>query len=603
MALHIGTGDGGSRFSLPDSYVTETTLIVGQRRSGKSYGAHVVCEELIRIKAPLVLLDPTGAAWGLRSSADGQKKGLPVVILGGAHGDLPLEDTAGKVVADLVVDEPGFFVLDLSGWESRSAEIRFARDFVERLYRRKADKRDPLHLVFDEAETFAPQRVAPDETRLLGAVEAVVKRGGIRGIGSTLITQRQASLSKHVTEQAGRVLAFRTVGPRDRKALDEWIVAVAEPDVRARVMGSVASLPNGTCWVYQPDDGVLERVAIRPRRTFNSSATPQAGETRLEPKVLAAVDLDALRERMAATVAKAEAEDPKLLQKEIARLRKELAEKPAPPELRVERVEVPVFAPDERAELIGSFTRIQQQVNDAAAALGAALLPIIERIESAVASVESPYPAIDREVARYAEENRRRKTERVAVVSQPRDIPERAVSHRGDAQGSLVGGELTGPQRKVLSVLAQFTTDGCSKQKLGMLSGYSAKGGSFNNTLSQLRTAELIGREKIIRITDAGLEALGDYELLPTGWALFDYWVEKVDGPMGRILKALAVAGGGPLSKQEIADATEYKANGGSFNNALSRLRTLELITRGAEIRLDETLIEAIQERVPAGIR
>ena len=124
------------------------------------------------------------------AAADGKAEGLPVVIIGGEHGDVPLEPTAGKVIADLVVDHPGCYVVDLSSTESNAEQDRFACDFAERLYRRKNKVRTPLHLFVDEADAFAPQRPLPGQQRMLGAFEALVRRGGIRGIGTTLITQR-----------------------------------------------------------------------------------------------------------------------------------------------------------------------------------------------------------------------------------------------------------------------------------------------------------------------------------------------------------------------------------------------------------------------------
>jgi hypothetical protein len=49
-------------------------------------------------------------------------------------------------------------------------------------------------------------------------------------------------------------------------------------------MESLASLPVGTAWVWSP--GYLElfqRVTIRARETFDSSATPKAGAWPVEP--------------------------------------------------------------------------------------------------------------------------------------------------------------------------------------------------------------------------------------------------------------------------------------------------------------------------------
>ncbi len=66
-------------------------------------------------------------------------------------------------------------------------------DFAERLYHRN---RDPLHLVLDEADAFAPQRTGPGGQRLLGSIEDLV-RGGRAGIGVTLITQRPVVALSH----------------------------------------------------------------------------------------------------------------------------------------------------------------------------------------------------------------------------------------------------------------------------------------------------------------------------------------------------------------------------------------------------------------------
>ena len=123
--LHISNS-----LSLPLDFVTKTTAILAQRRKGKSYTAAVIAEEMVAAKQPFVILDPTGAHWGLLASADGRAAGLPVVVIGGQHGHVPLERTGGKLVAELVVEHPGFYVIDFSLLESGNAEREFATDIV-----------------------------------------------------------------------------------------------------------------------------------------------------------------------------------------------------------------------------------------------------------------------------------------------------------------------------------------------------------------------------------------------------------------------------------------------------------------------------------------
>jgi hypothetical protein len=47
------------------------------------------------------------------------------------------------------------------------------------------------------------------------------------------------------------------------------------------------------------------------------------------------------------------------------------------------------------------------------------------------------------------------------------------------------------------------------------------------------------------------------------------------------------------LSKEELAAKTGYEANGGGFNNALGRLRTLELVQGRGEIGASDNLFHA----------
>lgn len=170
---------------LPDQAVTETFAILAKRGMGKTNTAVVMAEEMIGAGHQVLAVDPTGVWWGLRSSADGRRPGLPVVILGGEHADVALEPTSGELVADLAVDENVSCVLDLSLMR-KAQQIRFFTAFAERLYHRN---RQALHVFVDEADEFCPQRPQKGTERALGATEDLVRRGRARGIGVTLISQ------------------------------------------------------------------------------------------------------------------------------------------------------------------------------------------------------------------------------------------------------------------------------------------------------------------------------------------------------------------------------------------------------------------------------
>jgi DNA helicase HerA-like ATPase len=278
-----------SDLALPLDATTQAIGIVAKRRVGKSYTARRFAEQLLNAGQQVVIVDPKGDWWGIRSSADGKAPGFPVVILGGEHGDVPLEKGAGEIVAKMVVEERvSVPARPVAVPEARVAV--FMADFLETLYRLKAKEslRTPLMLIVDEADAIAPQKPHPGEERMLGAGEDIVRRGGQRGIGCMMITQRTAVLNKNVLTQCEMLVALRTISPQDLKAMQAWIDVHGSIEERDTLMASLPSLPQGDAWFWSPGwptaDGIFKRVHVSPIETFDSGATPKSGEKRVEPK-------------------------------------------------------------------------------------------------------------------------------------------------------------------------------------------------------------------------------------------------------------------------------------------------------------------------------
>jgi len=99
---------------------------------------------------------------------------------------------------------------------------------------------------------------------------------------------------------------MRTTSPQDRKAIEAW---VSEHDAGADLVASLSSLDDGEGWVWSPHWlHILKKVRFRRRRTFDSGATPTFGGVRPAARA-AEVDLAALKDRMAATIERAETND------------------------------------------------------------------------------------------------------------------------------------------------------------------------------------------------------------------------------------------------------------------------------------------------------
>lgn len=552
-------------FTLPLDAVTETFVILAKRGSGKTYTAAVLVEELVGAGQPVVVIDPVGVWYGLRSSADGQDPGLPVVIFGGDHADLPLQETAGILLADLIVDRRIPAVLDLSGL-SKSASRRFVADFLERLYHRN---RDPLHVVVDEADMFAPQRADRGQERLLGSMEDLVRRGRARGIGVTLITQRPAVLHKDVLSQAEVLVALRMTGVRDVGAIDEWVRLHAEDDDAAALKRSLPSLPIGHAWIWSPGWlSVMQRVAVRRRHTFDSSATPKAGETRVTPERMADVDLEALGAQLAEQVEQAANDDPAALRRRISTLEVQL-DRATHTQPEPVRVEIPVI-PDATLELfegmIADLKKHGEQMLHVAIELAVDLRATREDIP---ASHPSP-PA-------------RQHPRPISPAVKKHDIPPAGAAQSPDGQ------LLTKAERNLLIVLAQHGQR--SQQQISILSSYSLKSSSFKNALSGLRVKGYATGGQVMAITPEGVAAVGDYDPLPTGADLITLWYGKLGKAERALLGLLVDAHPDPMTYADLAQRSGYSPTSSSFKNALSRLRVLNLAHGTQLMTADDTLI------------
>jgi len=535
---------------LPLDFVTQACAILARRGAGKSYTASVLAEELLMKGLQVCVLDPIGVWWGLRSSADGNSEGLPIVIFGGDHGDLPLDSSAGTLIADVVIEKKVSALIDLSLMR-KAEQDRFTTDFAERLYHKN---RAPLHLIVDEADAFAPQRPMPGQQRMLGAMEDLVRRGRARGIGITMVTQRSAVINKNLLSQAEILIALQTIAPQDRAAVEWWVEAHGTPEQCKTMMDSLAGLPIGTAWVWSPSWAkCFKCVEIRKRQTFDSSATPKIGRAVKAPKKLAPVELDQLKTQMSAIIEQKKAEDPRELRKKIAELQKQVSEKkPSEPKV------VEIRVPDAKAinELRDLLTTIDKRM--------VALLKVPSKLLNTPASSS---PA----------------AKQMASTFKPMQ-PGRRISR--------VPGEietLSRCERNILIVLAQYA-QGRTKNQVAVISGYAVNSGNFNNSLSHLRSQEFIQGFETLMITSTGIEALGSFDPLPTGKELAQHWMGKLGCCERAILKFLIDCYPQTTGKSNVASGTGYAENSGNFNNSLSRLRTLELIEGRAELKASDNL-------------
>lgn len=282
---------------------TMTAAILAKKGSGKTYLGMVLAEAFMTspgLGVPVVIIDPTGVWYGLRSMADGSPSSFAILTLGGNYGDLAITCRHGEQVANLVDElrQPGDparpVIIDLS-LMSPPEQHEFVADFGQKLF--MLSVRSPLHLIIDEADEFAPQtlQTSKPQRRSLEMIDRIVRRGRIKGLGVTLISQRPAVINKNVLSQIDSLFLLNMVSPGDLSAVDDWLKLRVKAEQRIECLGQLANLPPGVAFCTQ--SGILakfRKFTVRKRETFDSGRTPKPNEVIVTP-VLAKVSGDIIQ--------------------------------------------------------------------------------------------------------------------------------------------------------------------------------------------------------------------------------------------------------------------------------------------------------------------
>lgn len=568
---------------------TQTFVVYGNKGMGKTNFGTVFAEELFRNHLRFSWIDPVGVAWGLKHSVDGKGEGLEVLVLGGVHGDLAIEPTGGEVIADFVVDENVSVVIDISRhatgrmW-TRSEKVKFVRDYMQRLYARQGERRRPIMQIIDECGRFAPEisgSIKGQEHILesRAAIEEVCELGRNIGIGVLLITQRSARMAKSVSELAEMMVGFRTTGPNSIASIVKWFGEHIPRPRHNELVERLRKLPKGTPLIVSPGWLDLEgEYAIRARETFDSSDTPIAGQER-EPTGEGAkvVDLNAYRERIAATVEKAEADDPKALHREIERLKHQLEQKPPPVveaadpiEIEVP-IEVPILQVDEAEILRGSVET---------------LVKVVQKIESTSKTIEA---AVSAASADFSARLERRESDRAKAAKG--DISRNAITQKvtrrpapEQTDVSIEAPKLKKGERHMLAVLADRFPLKSTKPQIAQLAGYTRKSSTTGVYLAKLKRLALL--EEIEKgqfvITSDGFAAIGRShpDQAVTVEEIRNMWRGALKAGERRFFDLLVEAYPAGLTRDELAASAGHSLASSSIGVYLGVLKRNDLATQ-----------------------
>lgn len=566
---------------LPVDVATEALAWIGARGSGKTHGVGKLAEEFFLAGVPFVWLDPVGVAYGLRLAKDGKGPGLSVPVFGGLHGDVPLEPTAGALLADLIADKNFSAVLDVSQFDTDAMKARFVSDFAERLFSRK--KKDPsvLHWIVDEAQEFVPQNPQRGEEMMLHRMQRVLKLGRNFGIGVSLLTQRPQETSKKALNQCQTVLAFRLTGPQERKAMKEWIAA---HDLDQRLTEKLPSLETGTCHVWSPAFlKVSQEVRILPKNTFDASATPKFGERRAA-RELPPIDLEKIKAEMAVAVEKARADDPRELKRQIAELRALVGKQPAvavKQEVVTKTVEKKVVPEQQMTRLEAALKRLEK-VAEATAhdhEVAAAAVAEMRGLLRAASGLNAVTPILPRHPAIQ---------QRGTPLSKTYVIP--------------LAVELPRPRQRILDALAWLESIGVSAGNRTMVAfraDQSPTSSGYTNNLSALKSAGYIvyPDSSTARLTDEGRLLASIPERPASNEELHRAVLAKLPAPRRRIMEVVLKHYPQSVPREELAHASGQSPTSSGYTNNLSALKSLGVLTypNSREARAADTMfLEAV---------
>lgn len=553
-----------------DAILDDRLAIVGTSGSGKTYAAKTGAERLLDIGHRLCVVDPLGVWFGLRSNAAGDGPGYPVVVFGGRHADVPMTEHYGAALSEFIAGSDISSIIDLSELPSQGARRRFMRDFAESLY---AKNRQPLHLILDEADLWAPQKPIEPAAQILGSrIDEIVRRGRIRGFTPWLITQRPAVIHKDVLSQLDVLIAMKLTSSQDRNALDSWIDGQADKADQKRIIAGLPKLQVGHGIIWAPGHGILTEYHFPRIRTFDSSRTPKRGEKVKGPTSRAQIDLGAIRALLATVETEVAENDPTALRRRIAELEKQLKVGAAPSQSDLDMY----FKAGKRE---GQAEVVKAIMDDASRlrSLSSDLSAVAKRIDDVITYISNGGGVYDRppsgSIADVAQPVEHRPSKPSVAGSTPvvRSIPQ--VRTEG----------INGPQQRILDALAWWASAGItepSRIQVAVIARYSPSGGAFQNPLGSLRTMGLVEYPSSgsVALTAAGRAAANDPGEPATAAELHARLQGILNGPQWRILAPIIKAYPRAVSRASVAAAAGYEATGGAFQNPLGSLRSLGLI-------------------------
>lgn len=538
------------------TFVDSRALICANSGGGKSYAVRKILEESAD-KVMAIVLDVEGEFRTLREKYD--------FLLIGDNGDVELNMQSANLIPKKIMENTISTIIDISDLK-RNERIKYVKDFLEALMELRKDLWKPCIVILDEAHLLAGQQEKQDSC---SSVIDLMTRGRKRGYCGVLCTQRISKLHKDAVAEANNIMIGRTGLDIDMKRASEILGFTSKQQ-----MLSLRDLEPGEFYVFGT---AISKYVIKAKISEVKTTHPKVGMD-LTKRIIAPTEkvvsiLSNLKDLPQEAEKKLrEVSDYK---KEVIDLKRKLRisenSKPKPEidERILERVKNQSYKEGlnqsigEKNSLLKNYRQIETQLIDIGKIIG------------------QDIPKFNLQTIQKKPEFKKQSPSVTQVTSQikPRVI---LVSDEEYKLGLC--------EKKLYSLLYQYSERSFSKSQIGVFTGYSHKSGGFNNAISRLRQLGLIqGSGNSLQVLEVKPDLVGE----------FDFSKEEIISKLSKcekeIYDVLLQNPEETFGKEELAmnTSTQYSFNSGGFNNAISRLNTLGLIQRtNGMIRLNPELLE-----------
>ncbi len=543
------------KINLP-TFIDSRALICANSGGGKSYAVRKILEESSN-KVMSIILDVEGEFRTLREQYD--------FLLIGNEGDVPLNVKSAKLIPKKIMDLGVSTIIDISDLKN-SERIKYVKDFLEALMELPRKYWKPCLVVLDEAHKLAGQQEKQDSCY---SVIDLMTRGRKRGYCGILCTQRISKLHKDAVAECNNIMIGRTGLDIDMKRASEILGFTSKQD-----MLSLRDLEAGEFFVFGT---AISRHVMKAFVGEVKTTHPKVGMDLTKEIIKPTEKIISILSKIKELPQEAEKKLREIndYKKEVMDLKRQVRvlETSTPKSQIIEKI-IEKAKREWMMEAKNLLAKEARKISEVNKQLEGKIRGIGKIIGQEVKYSFQPKTLI-KESEVKVNFNR-------PVTKSNLELP-KVINNEGEFDLNLC-------ERKLYSLLFQYSDRSFSKPQIGVFTGYSHKSGGFNNALSHLRQMGLIeGSGSALRAKELNSDIAQE----------FDFSKEQIISKLSKcekeIYNVLLENPEETFAKEELAGATEtqYSPNSGGFNNAISRLNTLGLMERtNGMIRLNPELLE-----------